>query len=147
MEIKHIEPLTIYFKQFETNLAGLWQLVGDTPAGLANKLIKDGHEITGSQHWIYYGADGNSDTIFKLDIAFPIKKGQSAKNVKKIDTFKCATLIHKGAWENFKQSYEKLVSEIFATGHKMTGETRELYHTVDFENPTNNVTEIQIGIK
>ena len=59
----------------------------------------------------------------------------------------CSTLTHSGAWDNLPQSYAKLIGELMKSGRSLNGITREIYMNIDFDNPDNNVTEIQLGLR
>lgn len=148
MEIKNINKQKVYCKEFKTTLKEIQQFVASVPAEIASEIQKEGLEITGNQIWRYLGGDGNPDTEFTLEIAFPIKEnGKEHKQLKEYDEFKCFTGMHYGAWSNFGKSYEKIMGELMVAGHQMNGEIREIYHVVDFEDEEKNSTEIQVGIQ
>ncbi len=112
--------------------------------------IKNNLEITGPIYWIYYGMDGNPNTKFKLDIGVPVQNVKPASNgfsCKNIEKMELATYVHEGSWDKFSQSYSSLVGEIINSGRMLNGIAREVYINIDFENPENNITEIQLGIK
>jgi effector-binding domain-containing protein len=54
--------------------------------------------------------------------------------------------LHEGSWMEMPSTYQTLIADLFKFGHSMSGLTREVYLNMDFENPENNNTEIQIGI-
>jgi len=108
---------------------------------------KKGFECSGPQIWVYNGADGNPSTDFELLVGFPVANEAMDVDITALEEFNCVTLIHEGAWHKLSESYHKIIVEVTQQGMQMTGECREVYHQVDFENEKNNVTEIQIGIK
>ena len=149
MKTKVINQLTIYGVDFETSLKEIGQLVGETPTKLAEQIAAKGLQIIAPQQWIYIGMDGNPDTKFKLPIAFPIADSitNNDKNIRKTDEFEHISHIHKGSWSEFPSVYGNLIQQIYKSGLKLSNQCREIYHTVDFEKPENNVTEILIGIE
>jgi effector-binding domain-containing protein len=148
MEIKNIEKQKVYCKEFKTTLKEIQKFVAQVPAELAAEIQNQGMEIIGNQIWRYLGGDGNPETEFTLQIAFPIKEnGETYEQIREYNDFKCFTGMHYGAWSNFGKSYEKIMGELMVAGHKMTGEIREIYHVVDFEDQEKNITEIQVGIQ
>ena len=148
MEIKKTESLKVYYKSFKTTLKEIWKYVKDTPQEMYDNLEKYGLAPAGPQIWCYYGSDGNPETTFVLEIAIPVQKLKEIDGMqfKELESLKCASLIHKGPWENLKQSYEELIEEIYKSGKSMGKICREIYINCDFENPENNITEIQIEI-
>ncbi len=148
MDIKEIKPVKVYYKSFETTLKDIWNYVKDTPQEMYDNLEKYGLLPAGPQIWCYYGGDGNPDTKFILEITIPVEKINNVDGMafKELDNIKCASLIHNGPWENLKQSYIELITEIYKSG-KLPGKVcREVYIKCDFENSENNITEIQIEI-
>jgi len=147
MEIKEISSMNVFYKTFQTSLLEMSKYVLTTPADMYNEARKNELEITGPQIWIYQGMDGFPNTRFTLEIALsvinPIKNNLQ---IKELPAFKCATIIHKGDWGNLKNSYEKIISEIYSSGNSMSNFCREVYTVVEAPDSENNITEIQIGI-
>lgn len=148
MEYKQIENQPVFYKEIKTNLKNIAQFVGIVPAQLMEDLSKEGLQTTGSQIWRYIGGDGNPETEFTLQVGIPVAEAPLNDNrFIEFGSFKCASFVHNGSWSEFAKVYERIIGEVMVAGHKMNGETREIYHTVDFENEQNNITEIQIGIE
>ncbi|MDA3867635.1 MAG: GyrI-like domain-containing protein [Salinivirgaceae bacterium] len=147
MEIKTIQPVKVFHKTVKTNLANIHNYVGTMPAQLMEEADNLGLNVCSPQIWRYLGSDGNPETEFTLQIALPIAEpNNNIDNLAKLDAFKCAAFIHEGSWSEFGKVYERIIGDVMTARLKMSGETREVYHQVDFENEANNVTEIQIGI-
>lgn len=148
MEIKQIKPQTVYFKSFETSLKDLTNYVQNTPSEMYENLEKYGIQPIGHQIWCYFGGDGNPNTKFTLEIAIPVSKLLSIQGMdfKELSDFKCASKIHNGPWHNLKETYQSLINDIYKSGNSLGIECREVYIQCDFDNPENNITEIQIGI-
>ena len=53
---------------------------------------------------------------------------------------------HEGCWENLGETYGLLIFEIQVKDPEMSGQNREIYLNMDFENPEANITEVQIGL-
>ncbi len=79
---------------------------------------------------------------------FPLKKQKqlSSDNTAYIEGFKCVTKIVEGPWSNLKGAYESLIGEMAENKMSPGVLCREIYHEIDFNNPENNVTEIQLEI-
>jgi effector-binding domain-containing protein len=147
MEIKEISSMNVFYKTFQTSLLEMSKYVLTTPTEMYNEAQKNDLKIIGPQVWIYQGMDGNPNTRFTLEIALPvIKPIKNNLQIKELPAFKCAAIIHKGDWGNLKNSYEKIISEIYNSGNSMSNFCREVYTIVESPDSENNITEIQIGI-
>lgn len=147
MEIKNVKQSKVFGKEMKTTLKTIGEHVKVLPEQVLADLSKKGFSAEGPQVWIYNGADGNPETEFDLLVGFPVAMDKMDVDITALNEFKCATVMHKGDWANFQQAYCAIIGDVMQNGYQMTGETREVYHHVDFENVENNLTEIQIGIK
>lgn len=149
MEIKTFNPMKTLVFSVETSMIDMMQYVRVKANELYIEAISNGMEITGPIYWIYYGADGKPDTRFVLDICVPVfcNKDYSGKfELKQLKDFKCVTSVHYGNWQEMGIVYNHLFTEVFGNGLKPNGVCREMYTNIDFENPENNITEIQVGV-
>lgn len=146
MEIKQVNLTKVFGKEVKTTLKKIGKHVRVLPESIAKEMNQKGFAIEGPQTWIYKGSDGNPDTEFDLLVGFPVSDKAMDYQITALEDFKCVTIIHKGDWSRFPESYEKLIGELMQNGLQMSGECREVYHQVDFENIDNNLTEIQIGV-
>lgn len=147
MEIKQVKQTKVFGKEIKTTLKTIGEYVKVLPEEVLNEINQKGFTIEGPQVWIYNGSDGNPETEFELIVGFPVALDQMDMNITALDEFNCAVHVHKGDWSEFKNVYQNLIGEIMKNGKIMTGECREIYHQVDFDNVENNITEIQIGIR
>ncbi len=148
MEQKTIQSQKVYYKTVKTNLRNIQKYVGALPSEIMEKATHLELNICGPQIWRYIGSDGNPETEFTLQVGLPVDGNtDKVEGIGEFEPFKCVTFIHEGSWADFGKAYQRIIGEVMVAGLKMSGETREIYHQVDFENETNNVTEIQIGIQ
>jgi effector-binding domain-containing protein len=150
MQIKEIKPINFLFFRTKTKVSELGRYVGIVARELYRDATLNDLEISGPVYWNYFGFDGDSSKEFTLEIALPVaeipNQYEGKFRVKHEDTFYCVSLIHDGSWFDLPSSYEKLAGFIGQHQLKMAAQNRELYINMDFNNPTANVTEIQIGI-
>ena len=149
MEIRTIKPVTIVYFSTKAKLSELQQFVGTKPDELFRDATNHGLEITGPNYWIYNGMDGNPETTFDLEIAFPVNIKNSYNGsfkIKELPEFKCLSAVHNGSWMNMPNTYGKLIESVFQNGLNMSGICRELYHNVNFIDIEENITEIQLGV-
>jgi effector-binding domain-containing protein len=150
MQIREIPPITLLCCRMKVNLAGMLSHVRVRSRELYAEAHTQDMEITGPLYWIYHGADGNPETIFQLYIGIPVTPtDQELKSfsILRIETFRCASFIHFGPWEQLPSVYGRILQQIQSEGYQLTGENREVYLNMDFTDEGNHITEIQIGIK
>jgi effector-binding domain-containing protein len=150
MEIKTFNPFTVLYFTKQITMAELFIFVRTKARELYTDALHSDLEIVGPVYWIYYGMDGNPETIFTLEIALPITEPISYQGnfaIKKLNPFKCISAVLSGSWENLPATYGTIFGEIGQKAHTPSGECREIYLHMDFNNPENNITEIQVGIR
>ena len=149
MEIKETNPMTVLYCSTRTNLAGLNEFVGTKAEELLADASVNNLTITDPVYWIYYGADGMPETMFDLEIAFPIIAPEAYSGnfkIKELPKFKCLSTIHAGAWSEMSKTYCTLVAKAMSDGNSLSSNCREIYLNVDFVDLSKNITEIQLGI-
>ena len=105
--------------------------------------------VCGPQYWFYYGLDGRPDTKFTLEIALPVQ-GKIPTAVlpffKHIPAFRCLSSRHEGPWGGLAEEYRRMLQHINDNELKMNGIYAESFLHIDFDEPANQITEIQIGL-
>ena len=148
--IRTIKPINFLYFPTRTTLSELGGLVGHVQEKLYAEAVKEKLFISGPAYWNYFNFQ-DIQKPFDLEISLPIAKlplRYSGKyQIKTSQLFRCLALQHEGSWGKFPEVYGFLMGYIHQQGLALTGESRELYSNIDFENPEANVTEIQIGIK
>ena len=151
MEIRKIEPIHVICFETETTMKDMLRHVRVVAHQIYQDAVKQELEITGPVYWIYQGADGQPDTKFFLTIAVPVTKPDaeiqgSEFKLRKLDSFTCISQTHFGDWNKLGETYGRLFGEVQSGNLIPSGETREIYLNMDFENTEGNITEVQIGI-
>jgi effector-binding domain-containing protein len=140
--------MKVLYSSHQTTIPQLGNFVGTIAKELYAEATALGVLVSGPQYWIYHGMDGNSDTVFTLEISLPIQGDISVCKfgVKEIPGFKAVSHWHQGAWERMPESYGAILQHIEQYKIAMTDECREVYYNVDFNRPEHNRVEIQLGI-
>ncbi|WAC11119.1 GyrI-like domain-containing protein [Dyadobacter pollutisoli] len=150
MQLKTIQPIHVLYFETQTSFNEISEHIRHVAHALYRDAVKNDLEITGPVYWIYNGADGNPETVFTLTIALPVSPKPELANsefrTKYLEKFECATDQLYGGWDGFREVYGQLIPAILSNNLTMSGENREIYINLDFENPDRNTTEIQIGI-
>lgn len=151
MELKKNFPVQVLCFETRTTLHEMVQYVRVVAYKMYQAAVQNELEITGPVYWIYEGMNGNPETVFSLTIALPVtfrnkELNNSEFKLKKLETFHCASEQHLGDWSKLGETYDYLIPEIISRDLTMSGQNREIYLNMDFENPEANITEIQVGI-
>ena len=150
MQIKNIQPIHVLYYETETSLHALSEYVRVVAQRLYKEAIQNDLEVTGPIYWIYEGADGNPATIFKLTIALPITPAApvsgSEFQQKVLEPFQCISQELQGDWSGLGKVYGDIFGKIGAENSIPSGQNREIYINMDFQNPAGNITEVQVGI-
>jgi effector-binding domain-containing protein len=148
MNIKTHPAMTVLYSTHQTTLGQLHQFVGTVAKQLYAEAVNNDVLVSGPVYWLYYGLDGQPDTVFTLEIALPVQGKITASRfaTKELPAFRAASHVHENAWTKIPATYAQIMQFIAMNKLKMTGEFREIYTNIDFENPDNNLTEVQIGI-
>ena len=146
MTIKTHPPLTILYSTHRTTIQELGPLVGTVMKDLYIEASKN-TVVSGPVYWIYHGADGNPETVFTLEIAVPIQGFFNSKkfSIKELAPFKAVVHRHEGPWDQLGMSYEEIMHFVESNRIPIKDEFREIYLNVDFQQPQNNITEVQVG--
>lgn len=150
MTIKKIPAIPVLYFGTRTTLSEIGKLVDKVASDLYATAARHDLLPTGPLHWIYTGADGKPDTEFNLEIALPVNRIAAEKpafSQKILPSFECVATHHNGSWDHLYETYDRLIDDVFAKGKKPSGICREQYLFMDFNNPTNNITEVQVGIQ
>jgi effector-binding domain-containing protein len=151
MQTKTIQPIHVLYFETETSFKDIMQYVRVVAHRLYREAYRKELEVTGPVYWIYVGADGNPETHFNLTIALPVSYSEadladSEFKMKYLNTFNCVAGHLYGSWEGLGRMYGELANDLTAQKLIMSGENREIYLNMDFQNPENNITEVQIGV-
>lgn len=142
-------PFHFFYQRYETNYAGMIPLVRTAIKEVYQQAISAGMEICGAPEWHYHNFDGQPDTVFTLDIGLPVtavKPVAAPWHCETLPVFNCVSMQHNGAWEQLATTYGQLFAGIGMLGLQVTGYTREQYLRYNFEQPAQNITNIQIGV-
>ena len=151
MELKKVHPMQVLCFETKTKLSEIGEFVRVVAHKMYQTAVQNDLEITGPIYWVYEGMDGNPETVFTLTIALPVSfkdknLTDSDYKLKSFLPFQCVSEQHMGDWSKLGETYGSVIPTILSGGLTMSGENREIYLNMDFQNPEANITEIQIGI-
>jgi effector-binding domain-containing protein len=150
MEIHYFNSINFfYYTKDNCTLADLADYVRVKVKELYYAAVENGLEVTGSVYWVYYGMDGKPDTRFRLEIGIPVNdclSKLSCFEYKKLEASRFITHRLYGDWSLLPETYGLIFSELKNKNLIATSECREVYIHIDFQNPENNITEVQVGV-
>jgi effector-binding domain-containing protein len=150
MQITETLPVNFLYQREETTITDLEKFL---PYGqqLFSESVRCQFPITGPVHWHYYNFNGDPEKSFFLEVCLPIgiipAEYDGNFHVKRTEVFACVSEIHSGSWLSIPDTYHKMFAFISQNNLKPSGNNREVYINVDFNNPQANQTIIQIGIQ
>ncbi|MDQ2177864.1 GyrI-like domain-containing protein [Marinifilum sp. D714] len=143
--------MMVLSKVVRTTLEDLMKNIEDFPKEIVQEAVNAGLHPSGPQYWIYKWETCVTLEEFELKICLPVATfGNSFSSEKfkleKLEEYVHVKKTHLGAWDQLKESYEVLMKEM-EEAKLVPGQTcREIYINCDFENPSNNITEIQFQV-
>ena len=146
--VRTLGPQTIIYKEVETTRAEMGDAILPALEGL-EKLVTEKKVVrSGETVFVYQGATEDPNKKFKLQISFVVMDGtppQGEFKVRKLEPFKCVTVLHGGPIPSIGKAFEKVFGGLGT--NTPSGEHREYYlHFEGVESP-NNVQMVAVGIK
>ncbi|HVS96289.1 MAG TPA: GyrI-like domain-containing protein [Puia sp.] len=159
MVIRTHPSMTVLYHSRQATLDDLKSFSGSIIRDLYRYVTDLDLIVCGPQYWFYHGADGsardspagplNLSDKFTVEIALPVQ-GRIPTAVlpffKRLPAFRCLTSRHKGSWDGLAEEYRRMLQHIKANGLGMNGVYAESFLHIDFDEPGNHITEIQIGL-
>lgn len=143
-----LAPKTIIYKEVETSLAEMGQTVGPILEELTKLVDEKKVVFDGCAVFVYQGASPDPTRKFKLQVSFAVvddTKPQGDFKVRKLEPFKCLTVLYGGPIASVSRAYEKVYGGL---GNNVpTGESREYYYDWEGVESPNNVELVAVGIK
>ena len=152
--------MTVLYSTRQATLSDLPSFAGTVVRDLYHYVADLDLLVCGPQYWFYYGVDGRprtagggpkimSEQKFTIEIALPVQ-GKIPTAVlpyfKRIPAFRCLSSRYEGPWEGIAEEYQRMLQYISDKELKMKGIYTESFLHIDFDDPANQITEIQIGI-
>ncbi len=111
-----------------------------------------GRHICGQPFLLHYDAEYKEDDA-DFEACFPIRQAKTVDgvSVRELPGGRCASLLHKGPYDQLGRSYEKVFKYVKEKGYRAVIPTREVYlkgpGMIFKGNPKNYLTEIQIPVE
>lgn len=153
MKTKTAPAMTVLAKEVKTTMKNMLTDVGEIPQDIFKHAINNGLHPAGPQYWIYEWNEENpgEESEFNLTVTLPVASfgmeyTANEFELRTLKPFKHISETHLGAWDRLKETYGKIMEEM-GKQKLIPGKTcREIYVNCDFENPDNNITEVQFEL-
>ena len=150
MQVRNYPAINVMYKTFQTTLLTLHDKIGTVARDLYAEAARQHLLVTGPVYWLYYGADGNPETEFKLEIAIPLSGTPALTGeflFRELPEFRCLSDLHTGSWTEMGHTYSRLIQKANEEGLAMNDVCREIYINIDFTRDDCNLTEVQLGLR
>jgi len=150
--LKQIEAQTVISRR---EIAATPEHVGLLIGELAMAVMSQGIEPSGPPMSIFYDEEFKP-TNLDVEVAFPVAKGSNSvaldagreASVRELPALPLASsIIHKGEYEGFTETYSVIGHWISENGYRIAGPPREIYLQFSEESPSDNLTEIQFPVE
>jgi len=149
MRVQMIAGFTYLYDSSETTLEKMGDPIGRTIPALEKEIAAGKFHPVGPLAFVYRDMKDVSQP-FQLDIGFPVPPDTAAVGdfkTRKVEPFKCATVLYSGPMSKISEAYQKLISQIFAANLKQTTTIQEFHLYWEGAESPNNVVLIQVGIE
>lgn len=150
LSTKLVASKTIFYKEGKTTLNSIHEYANREVEALMLEVERGGLEPQGPLEFIYFGASGDMEKEFTLQIALPVKEKKPVKagyQFRETAPFKCLSYDYKGDVSQMFPAYEMLYQQLEEKQLQPLDEVREVYKQWEHLTSANNITEIQIGIR
>jgi effector-binding domain-containing protein len=150
VRVRTLKESHYFYASTETTLATMGPEI-ERVIGELEKVSKAGTaREEGAWVFVYHGATGDPNKKITLEMGFQCPedtKPQGQFKVRKLDAFRCASVVMAGPLHAMEDAYRKVVPEAQKDGRQMTGESREYYCYFESPDSPNNIVLVGIGIK
>jgi len=149
MLLQQVPAMTALTFSAETTLKELNRFGEVSMRGLHQEAARLGLTVMGPVYWTYYGASGDPDQVFRLEVALPVGEPKGEPEgfaFRQLAPLKCVSQTLEGPWENLPGIYNRLIPQMLQHGYTLNGICRERYVHIDLAEPVNNITDVMIGV-
>jgi effector-binding domain-containing protein len=149
VRVQTIAGFTFLYDSSRTSFQAMSQPVERTIADMEKAITEGKLHPSGPLVFVYHDLKDPGQP-FTLDVGFGVPDDTAAfgkYQVRKVEPFKCATVLFCGPLSKVPEAYNKLVGALPALNLKATTTTREFYLYWETPDSSNNIVQIQVGIE
>jgi len=150
MRVQELKGMTYMFVSAQSTLGQIGDNIRQSMEKIQPALKSGQVRPIGPALIIFHGVNGDPNNQFPLEVGFPVAVDATAPDglqVKKLDSFRCATVLYSGGMQDIKHAYEAVYNDLTNAGLEPTDEGREAVLLFEGPDSVNNVAMIQVGVK
>jgi hypothetical protein len=150
MRVQEMKGTPFLYVSSKTNLTQLGDEIRKCVAQI-DPLVKAGaFRPAGPITIIYHGDLQDPSGDYALEVGFPVAddtKPPEGLQIKKLDSFRCATVLYSGALQGIRGAFEAVFNDLSNAGLEPTNESRQAILLYEGPDSINNVVMIEIGVR
>lgn len=149
MRVQTIAGFTYLYDSSQTTLEKIGEPIGRTLPAMEKDIAAGKFHPVGPMVFVYRDMTDIAQP-FKLDIGFPVPPETVAEGefkTRKVEPFKCATVLFSGPMSKISDAYQKLMAAMTAANLRPTTTIQEFHLYFEGRESPNNVVLIQVGIE
>ncbi|PKM13889.1 MAG: AraC family transcriptional regulator [Gammaproteobacteria bacterium HGW-Gammaproteobacteria-5] len=151
MEEKVIAPQRVLFIGQELSIPEVAEQAQVCCAEIIRVAQERGLQVAGPWVFVSHKLPDNTSDRFRIEFCLPVEgsldEPAGAVECKLLTAMRCVHGDYRGPLADlFVRGYAELVEKARAAGHKLTGESREVYHSWQDADSLANHIELQFGI-
>jgi len=149
MRVQTIAGFNYLYNSSETTLEKMGEPIGRTIPAMEKEIAAGKFHPVGPMVFVYRDMTDIAQP-FKLDIGFPVPPDTIAVGEfkrRKVEPFKCATVVFSGPMSKISDAYQKLMAAMTAANLRPMTTIQEFHLYFEGPQSPNNVVLIQVGIE
>ncbi|HEY2585981.1 MAG TPA: GyrI-like domain-containing protein [Tepidisphaeraceae bacterium] len=149
VRVQTIAGFTFLYDSTRTSFQAMSEPVERTIAAMEKAITEGKIHPSGPLVFVYRDLK-DPNQPFTLDVGFGVPDDTAAfgnYQVRKVEPFKCATVLFSGPLAKVPEAYNKLMGALPALNLKPTTTVREFYLYWETPDSQNNIVQIQVGVQ
>jgi effector-binding domain-containing protein len=150
MRIQELPPVPYFYLSTRTTMRDIGPAVERLMDKLQSVAEQGRVSFAGPAIFVYRGGTEETDKPFDLEVGYAIRpaiRPFGDFRVRTLERFHCATTIYNGPVESIGKAYDKLIGQMI-DAHLSPGEvSREFYLLWDGARSSNDIVQVQVGIR
>ena len=151
MDIKNTDPVTVLSLERTVTIPQIASVSAELCPLIEEEAARHGLAVVGPWIFVSHGLPQDGRTAFRAAFCLPVSAESAYEGaclLRPLEPIRCASRHFTGPLGAlFSEGYGPLMRAAQAAGHVFTGESREVYHRWNGPDATDNVIEIQFGLR
>jgi predicted transcriptional regulator YdeE len=150
MRVQEMKGTTFLYVSSKTSLTQLGDHIRKCTAEVDPALKAGLFRPAGPILIIYHGVMQDPTGEYPLEVGFPVADDTKAPDgfeIKKLDKFRCATVLYSGAMQGIRSAFEAVYNDLLNAGLEPTDQSRQSILLYEGPDSINNVAIIEVGVR